>query len=390
MNEVLYGLDYLEYYFYWLYYRFIGYPLIIRICTIIVISCIIAYLFLMLHIIYGIFKRKKEKKSYNKIVEKYYEKIKAISLDNVHLTNEEIAYELEYNERKRPKPYELQIITQLLAEIKSEFENKINEVNFQGIQNVFQVTRYFERELQFGSKRSKIQTLKLIQSINGYASEAVLVRFLYHHKLELRNSARYAYMWLSQGDPFRFFDEDISMQLRKWDMMELHAILEHRRKTGYNTPSFIKWVNTAAEEDVKIFFINEIRLYNETDSSSILAKQINARSMDIRREAIHALGAMKCKEVEPKLIEMYSIQPEEVKRQIIMAISDIKSEKALGFLFNAYDEADNWTTKRTILKALYEYSDMGRKTFDQLEKKATPNTAILFAHTKHPLINQLS
>ena len=124
-------------------------------------------------------------------------------------------------------------------------------------------------------------------------------------------------MWLSQGDPFRFFDEDIGMKLRQWDMMELHAILEHRKKVGYNTPSFIKWVNTSAEENVKIFFINEIRLYNETDSAPILAKQINARSTEIRGEAIRTLGKLKYKEIEPKLIEMYHVQPEEVKRQII-------------------------------------------------------------------------
>ena len=97
----------------------------------------------------------------------------------------------------------------------------------------------------------------------------------------------------------------------------------------------------------------------------------------------------KYKEVEPKLIEMYNVQPEEVKRQIISAIADLKTDKALGFLYNAYDEADNWGTKRVILKALYEYSAMGRKTFDQLERKADSHTAILFAHTKHPLINQL-
>jgi hypothetical protein len=196
-------------------------------------------------------------------------------------------------------------------------------------------------------------------------------------------------MWLSQGDPFRFFDEDIGMKLRQWDMMELHAILEHRKKVGYNTPSFIKWVNTSAEENVKIFFINEIRLYNETDSAPILAKQLNARSVEIRGEAIRTLGKLKYKEIEPKLIEMYHVQPEEVKRQIISAVADLKTDKALGFLYNAYDEADNWGTKRIILKSLYEYSAMGRKTFDQLERKADSHTAILFAHTRHPLINQL-
>ena len=403
MDQVLYGIDYIEYYFYWIYYKFIGYPLIIRICSIAVMFCIIAYLFLLFHIIYGIFKRRKEKRKYNKAFDKYYEEMKYEEISSIlntsvgalkasyhTLSEEEIADRLEYDTKKRPKPNELRIITQLLTEIKSVHEDEINELNYQTIQTVFQITRFLERELQFGSKRSKIQALKLIQSINGYASEAVLVRFLYHRELELRNSARYTYMWLSQGDPFRFFDEDIGMKLRQWDMMELHAILEHRKKVGYNTPSFIKWVNTSAEENVKIFFINEIRLYNETDSAPILAKQLNARSVEIRGEAIRTLGKLKYKEIEPKLIEMYHVQPEEVKRQIISAIADLKTDKALGFLYNAYDEADNWGTKRIILKSLYEYSAMGRKTFDQLERKADSHTAILFAHTKHPLINQLN
>lgn len=173
-------------------------------------------------------------------------------------------------------------------------------------------------------------------------------------------------------------------------MMELHAILEHRKKVGYATPSFIKWVNTSAEEKVKIFFINEIRLYNEIESAPILAKQVNARSMEIRAEAIHTLGKLNYREIEPKLIEMYNVQPEEIKCKIISAVSDMKTGEALGFLYNAYGDADNWATKRAILKALYEYSQMGRKTFDQLERKADSHTAILFAHTKHPLINQVS
>ena len=387
MNEVIYGIDYLEYYFYWFYYKFIGYPLIIRICMFVVISCVIAYLFLMLHIIYGIYKRKKEKQKYTKAYNRYYKDMEAISLNSTNLTDGEIAEIVRYDERKRPKPAELRIITQLLTEIKMEHEGKINELNFQGIESVFEVTRFFERELQFGSKRTKIRTLKLIQSINGYASEAVLVRFLYHRKLELRYSARYAYMWLSQGNPFRFFDEDISMKLRKWDMMELHSILEHRRQVGHTIPSFIKWVNTSAEEDVKTFFINEIRLYNETESAPVLAKQLNARSWSIRKESIRALGGLKYNEIEPRLFEMYSAQPEDIKQEIIAAISDMRTGEATEFFLTAYKDADNWNTRKALLKALYEYGDAGRKIFDELEAKADSLSKILFAHTRHPLIN---
>ena len=55
-----------------------------------VMFCIIAYLFLLFHIIYGIFKRRKEKRKYNKAFDKYYEEMKSISLDSNTLSEEEI------------------------------------------------------------------------------------------------------------------------------------------------------------------------------------------------------------------------------------------------------------------------------------------------------------
>ena len=85
MDQVLYGIDYIEYYFYWIYYKFIGYPLIIRICSIAVMFCIIAYLFLLFHIIYGIFKRRKEKRKYNKAFDKYYEEMKYEEMSSKNL-----------------------------------------------------------------------------------------------------------------------------------------------------------------------------------------------------------------------------------------------------------------------------------------------------------------
>ena len=48
------------------------------------------------------------------------------------------------------------------------------------------------------------------------------------------------------------------------------------------------------------------------------------------------------------------------------------------------------STKRSILKALYGYNEAGRQMFDVLETQANAHTAILFAHTKDLLINQIS
>ena len=42
MDQVLYGIDYIEYYFYWIYYKFIGYPLIIMLnCCNVLYYCVL-------------------------------------------------------------------------------------------------------------------------------------------------------------------------------------------------------------------------------------------------------------------------------------------------------------------------------------------------------------
>ena len=154
-------------------------------------------------------------------------------------------------------------------------------------------------------------------------------------------------------------------------MMELHAILEHRKKVGYNTPSFIKWVNTSAEENVKIFFINEIRLYNETDSAPILAKQINARSTEIRGEAIRTLGKLKYKEIEPKLIEMYHVQPEEVKRQIKMCIRDRPFSRAPQIRYR-YTNKNFQLTGAAVWQSQYTSQGPEGKTHKYLKQSCIP------------------
>ena len=95
MDQVLYGIDYIEYYFYWIYYKFIGYPLIIRN----MLNCgnFLYYCVPISPIPYYIWyiQRQKEKRRYNKAFDKYYEEMKSISLDSNTLSEEEIADRLE-------------------------------------------------------------------------------------------------------------------------------------------------------------------------------------------------------------------------------------------------------------------------------------------------------
>ena len=76
MDEILSGFDYLTYYFYLLYYKFIGYPIVVRICIAVVTLCVVFYLFLALYLAYGIYRRQREKKSFQRIYDRFYEPLR--------------------------------------------------------------------------------------------------------------------------------------------------------------------------------------------------------------------------------------------------------------------------------------------------------------------------
>lgn len=389
MDEVLSGFDYLTYYFYLLYYKFIGYPVVVRICIAVVTLCAVFYLFLALYLAYGIYRRQQEKKLYTRIYNRFYEPLKTILADRENHPVEEIAHTVNHDIKKRLKHQEMRFLVQVLIKIKTELgDDKVNNYNMQNIQGVFKVGSFFEREIQFGRPRHKIQALLSIQSVNGYVSEAVLVRFLYHRRIELRHAARFAYMWLSQSNPFRFFDEDTTMKLSQWDMAEIHMILLHRQKMGFVIPSFLKWVNSSVENNVKAFFVSEIKLFNQEDNCPPLLDMINTKTWTLRNEIVRTLGGMKYIPAEPKLVEIFDVQPEHIKQNILGAVAEMQTGQALGFMHEAFERADDLGTKLCALKNLYAYGESGRGLFMQLETLTTGPASQLFAHVKNPLTNR--
>lgn len=389
MDEVLSGFDYLTYYFYLLYYKFIGYPIVVRICIAVVTICAVCYLCLALYLAYGIYRRQREKKRYDRLYKRFYEPLKAILADRENHPVDEIARTVEHDVKKRLKRPDMRMLVQILIKIKAEIgDEKLNNYNMQNVQGVFKVGSFFEREIQFGRPRQRIQALLSIQSVNGYVSEAVLVRFLYHRRIELRHAARFAFMWLSQSNPFRFFDEDVTMKLSQWNMAEIHMILLHRQKMGFVIPSFLKWVNSSVEDNVKAFFVSEIKLFGQEENCAPLHEMLNTKTWALRNAIVRTLGGMKYTEAEPRLVAIYDVQPEHIKRNILDAVTAMQTGRALGFLHEAYERADDLGTKLSALTNLYAYGPSGRALFEQLESMTTGFSEQLFAHVKNPLTNR--
>ena len=158
---------------------------------------------------------------------------------------------------------------------------------------------------------------------------------------------------------------------------------------GFVVPSFLKWVNSSVEDNVKAFFVNEIKLFDQTENCDPLLRMLNTKTWTLRNEIVRTLGAMNYNEAEPRFVQIYEVQPEYIKQNILTAVTGMHTGAGLGFLHEAYEKADDMSTKLCALRCIHAYGEQGRALFAQL-KALTPTgfAAQLFAHVEHPLTNR--
>lgn len=390
MNDtVLYGFDYLSYYYSYLYNIFIGFPLVVRISVaVIMVSALVGIvLFFTILVIYR--GKVKERKVLHNLKVKYRDHIKDIGRDPVVYTPEQICDVMEYDKKKPLKLEEKRLLTMLLVDFKVDLGDSINRRNFHNIVLAFDLPQFFEREIQFSKVKNRTRILMWIRYLEESISSAVLIPQLYNRNAQIRKAAQATFMWDSPADPFRFFDNaNFDANYRPWDKVDIHNIFENRIRWGRNIPTVSQWVASPKNEAVKPLFASEIRYWKkEEECPYLLDSFFETDNMELRCEIAHTLGVMKYKDAEKKMIDSYTMQPEKVKQAIILSVTTMKSGLSLSFLRNAYLEAVDFDTKFAALKGLYEYGIQGRREFDLLECRAGTRDVRMFEHIKSPIIN---
>lgn len=388
-STVQYGFDYLSYYYYYLYDIFVGFSLIVKISVMVVLGSALFGIFLLFYLTALFIEKHHGLKIMHKIEDKYAEKARSIGQNTEYNSPEEIALEMDYDRRKPLNTLEKRWFIQMLVDIKADLGNKLNKSNFHNIIVAFGLPRFFESELQFSRTRYRVSTLTWVRFLEESISGAVIIPLLYSKNRQLRKAAQDTFMWSSQSDPFRFFDnDDFAQRYRGWDGVEIHSIFEHRRQLGMNIPDMSHWVKAPMNESTKSLFVSEIRYLNKKDECPFLVETFNTTdNKELRKQIALTWGELRYAEAEQIMIDSYKFQPESVKQAILQAVSQINSGKALQFLQNAYTEATDFSVKFNAAKSLYGYGLPGRRTFSLLRQVANERDAHIFEHISDPLIN---
>ena len=387
------GWDYYLYSLWVLYYEFIEFSPMIRVCSILLSACIVTYVITSIIMTYNNYVNAFKERRVRKMQERYGKII-----DNILLSQEELEA-LEIRERlglsqnnKRFKDKEREAIIQMMAEKVEHYGiNNINRNNYSLLLETFQLVEWIEHSIEKGSIKDKINAFRLVQILDFKVRSSQSVQYVYDRNTDLKKAARFAYIYSAQSAAFRFFEEDPNFRYFKSDGPSLHYILDYRQRNKMSMPDYINWMKIPQSNNwLKLFSIKEIELFNKREDAKRLFEYYkNSEDAEVRGMILRTLGKMKYTEMEEEIMQKYLEEGEFVRRCTIVALLELGTgnPKVVDFIRSQFDDVRDINTRMTMLNALYNYNEYGRNTFAQLENAAKEKDKMQFLHIKNPLTN---
>jgi len=180
----------------------------------------------------------------------------------------------------------------------------------------------FERIFIVGKTLSKVEDEKLIrQEKNNYTS-------------------------------FKFLDENFILDFCKDDEILVHQFFLHKFRIVH-FPLLSRWVRKSKNINFKVFIIKEIAFFNQRACASILSSLLDLEQhKNVQLAIIDTLRKMYYQQGESQIIACYEGGCLEVKRAVIEAISDFKSNLGMEFLNQQFFKCSDSEIKTDIINAM--------------------------------------
>jgi len=373
---------FLEYYLYYFYYTFIGFPFVIRVAvasiTVFIPFFLIA-LFKFLQYRKRFYRKRKRREEFR---HKFGDKISDIISSKNHYYIDNIEHIIQYNVKKLNK-FEKRVLTNLILKIRKETAY-INDSNYQRLIEYLQLRQFWEKKLKYGRLSYKQRALRKLDDLDIEIPGSVITSLTYNRNRYLRKRARSSYMYFSKHSPFKFFDEDFDKTFNDWDKIEIHRMLS--RRTDITIPSLTQWIRNSKNVRFQCFLIDEIKYFDQKECAPYLLSMIDAADVEMKRHIIETLSEIKYNEAEQSFIKDYTLQPQVIQQSIIKAVQKLNTGNALSFLEDAYNTAHDKDSEIIILRAIYNYGQQGKKLFNELYEKSYGFSKIIFSHVSNPLI----
>ncbi len=370
-------INYLQHY--WITYT--SFPFVIRVAIFFIILSVIFTAGFVISIFIIRKAQEKNQKIITRLRPKVFSFLRNILLSKDNYNPQEV-YNLFIKNFGKLNNKLYKSIVPTLEDVVLQEHEYVGSNNYNSIIRGLKIDTYLEKRLDFSSTRTRLRVFHALSRLELTISDSKILPHTYAKDESLRKESRASYVGVSNNDPFKFFE--VENDINDWDQINLMQQFEQHHKG--NLPNFSKWIRYSNNPAQIKFFIKLAAYFYQESAINTLIELLTTDNHSLRMETILALGKMRVRKVEQRLIKMYNTQPIPCQDAIIEAISYINSQQALGFLKNAYLTANNSDSKKLIAEVIYLYGPEGKSFFDELSKTEKGFNLQILKHVKNPLI----
>lgn len=385
------GIEYWKYYIMLLYYRFAEMPPVVRVVAIFTTLCIIAIVLLIIGNLHKSLKEERRVRRIQSYDRRFKEKIIELATTQELMDVNTISEELGLPKNFRMKTKTTGSMIPILINVQRNHKAEINRPNWQRILQAFKVPAYFEMMMRSRKTQLRIKALKNISDMDADLKEAVASRYLFSKDKKMMMNARFHVARFGTSYPFKALEEDNDLLFTNEMMVNFHNILQYRHDNNMSMPNLIRWCNRQpVNEELRIFAVNEIRLFKRYDDSpELLAMLKDCRDEQFACALIKALGELEYIPAESEFRHRYAMASFAERQALADALGVINSgnPEVVNYLTYDYESSTDHVSKMKALRVLYNYGRRGRDAFNKLKAEASPANAPLFEHIECNLLD---
>ena len=389
-------IDYIWYFLFSLYYKFLEYPIMIRICsvllTLLILTIPISYIMLFIRNQLILHNNRQLKRCR----EKYASTFREILIEEedlpAELVREKIADCRGVNASVKISKKELNHIVQILKEkIQDYNERNLNRYNYQQILIVLNIAGWLENTIEKSGVTKCIQCFQIAQILDCPLRGSLSARFAYHRNMQLRHVARQTYALTNREEPFRYMEEGAGFVYQDSYGPEIHDILVYRRDNNLLMPNFIEWIKLDQPTNkFRLFCIDEIEFFKMDDVLDDLYNyMLITTDPMVKGRIIRTLGKMGYTAMKDDICAMFANSAGYMRASILVGLRELglRGPQIVEFYKNSYKFARREKVAMTALDALYCCGEEGKAAFLALEQAADAKEKIRFEHIKNPITN---
>lgn len=382
------GDELVEFYLGLLKSRYIDYPWIIEISDSITIFSIVFTIIALISISISMYKSKRFDRYYAGLQQKYHEKLKEICTSSEGFTTNEIKKMLNISTTNRLKDWEIRAWMKFFMNVKLDIQENYSQTNMYEAINAIDMRLYIAQTFDSLASVKQTQLLQFLIVLRIFVSNSQLLRLKTSTNKSLRRLSYIYCMMANVDDPYtELLYSDSFVDLSHWHKMELHTFFGFLKREKRKMPSFRAILQNNENTGVAPFFIEEAAYWGDDEDINHLTNYFHSPLLKSRVAAFDSMAIRKYIPAEAEMISLYDIQPEVLRRRILLCILAIHSGTASDFFVKAYKEAPSGQTKRVALHCMMQYNEESLSIFNSLKLEAMSDELFNFEHAENRLIN---